>query len=183
MPDQLVRPMPACLRALLVGVLALLAAVSLGAAPAEASKAGGTPRPPTTTLLSAPSVTRSEVRAPDLARAAAVLRLAASLRGIPYAAGGTTTSGFDCSGYTGYVFAGAGLGLPRSSAQQYAAATKVDRAAVLPGDLIFFRDGGGRVYHVAIYAGGGRIWHSQRTGTTVNLTPIYSASWVAGRVL
>jgi cell wall-associated NlpC family hydrolase len=115
--------------------------------------------------------------------AARVLRVAASLAGRPYRYGAVGPGSFDCSGYTRYVFAHAvGRSLPHSSSQQYSVVHHVARSAIRPGDLIFFTSGG-HIYHVAIYAGRGLIWHAPHTGDHVRLAGFTSSSWVAGRVL
>ncbi len=113
---------------------------------------------------------------------AKVLREAAKLKGTPYRYGGTTTRGFDCSGYTGYVYKKAGKKLPRTSRQQYSATKHISRKAAKPGDLVFFRNGGGGVYHVGIYAGGNMLWHSSKPGTPVRKAKIWTSSVAFGRV-
>jgi cell wall-associated NlpC family hydrolase len=113
---------------------------------------------------------------------ARVLREAAKLKGIPYVYGGTSTRGFDCSGYTGYVYKKAGKKLPRTARQQYSASKHISRAAAKPGDLVFFKSGGGSVYHVGIYAGGNMLWHSSRPGRPVAEAQIWTSSVAFGRV-
>lgn len=112
---------------------------------------------------------------------ARVLREAAKLKGIPYVYGGTTTRGFDCSGYTGYVYKKAGKKLPRTSRQQYSATKHISRKAAKPGDLVFFRNGGGGVYHVGIYAGGNMLWHASRPGRPVAKAKIWTSNVAFGR--
>jgi cell wall-associated NlpC family hydrolase len=114
-----------------------------------------------------------QVAAPS---SAGVLGIAASLAGIYYVYGGTTTAGFDCSGYTQYVFARVGINLPRTSQAQQAAATPVSNPQ--PGDLVFFGYPAG---HVGIYAGNGMMWDSPRSGTAVGLHSVYSSSATYGR--
>jgi len=115
--------------------------------------------------------------------AAAVLRLAASLRGRPYHFGAVGPGSFDCSGFTRYVLAHAAhRSLPHSSAAQYRRAHKIAKSAIRPGDLVFFVSRG-HVYHVGIYAGHGLIWHAPHTGDHVRLAAISTSSWVVGRVL
>lgn len=81
--------------------------------------------------------------------------------GVPYVWGGTTTSGFDCSGFTSYVYKKAtGKTIPRTSRAQYAASKKVSRANLKAGDLVFFSATGGTVTHVALYAGNGKLLHA-----------------------
>jgi cell wall-associated NlpC family hydrolase len=120
---------------------------------------------------------------PGVALSTLVVREAAALRGRPYAYGAAGPSSFDCSGYTEYVMAHAAHRyLPHNAAAQYADSRHEPRSAVRPGDLVFFTSGG-HVYHVGIYAGGGRIWHAPHPGSSVRLEPIFSSSWVAGRVI
>lgn len=113
---------------------------------------------------------------------AKVLREAAKLKGTPYRYGGTSPRGFDCSGYTGYVYKKAGKKLPRTSRQQYAATKHISRKAAKPGDLIFFRNSGGGVYHVGIYAGGNMLWHSSKPGVPVKKGKIWASNVAFGRV-
>ncbi|WP_344218375.1 C40 family peptidase [Kribbella sancticallisti] len=113
---------------------------------------------------------------------AKVLREAARLKGTPYRYGGTTARGFDCSGYTGYVYKKAGKKLPRTSRQQYSVTKHISRKAAKPGDLVFFRSGGGGVYHVGIYAGNNTLWHSSKPGTPVAKGKIWSSNVAFGRV-
>jgi cell wall-associated NlpC family hydrolase len=113
---------------------------------------------------------------------AKVLREAAKLKGTPYRYGGTTTRGFDCSGYTGYVYKKAGHKLPRTARQQYAATKHITRKSAKPGDLVFFKSGGGGVYHVGIYAGGNMLWHSSRPGKPVAKAKIWTSSVAFGHI-
>jgi cell wall-associated NlpC family hydrolase len=113
---------------------------------------------------------------------AKVLREAAKLKGTPYRYGGTTTRGFDCSGYTGYVYKKAGKKLPRTSRAQYSATKHISRKTAKPGDLVFFKSGGGGVYHVGIYAGSNLLWHSSKPGVPVRKAKIWSKSVAFGRV-
>jgi peptidoglycan DL-endopeptidase CwlO len=112
---------------------------------------------------------------------ARVLREAAKLKGTPYRYGGTTPRGFDCSGYTGYVYKKAGKSLPRTSRAQYSVTKHISRSAAKPGDLVFFKSGGS-VYHVGIYAGSNMLWHSSRPGRPVAKAKIWTSSVAFGRV-
>jgi cell wall-associated NlpC family hydrolase len=97
------------------------------------------------------------------ATAARVLQTADRYLGVPYVWGGNTPeSGFDCSGFTKYVFAKQGIQLPRTSREQARAGQGValDFGAFAPGDLLLFAEPGEAISHVAIYVGNGRIIHA-----------------------
>jgi peptidoglycan DL-endopeptidase CwlO len=94
------------------------------------------------------------------------------LRGVPYSWGGTTPAGFDCSGFTAYVYATLGITLAHSTYAQWDAGIHIPRSDLQPGDLVFF-DGIG---HVGIYIGGGRFIHAPHTGTVVSIDRL-SGSW------
>lgn len=83
--------------------------------------------------------------------------------GSKYKYGGTTTSGFDCSGFTSYVFAKMNIELSRTSGSQATEGTKVAKADLIPGDLVFFDTSGsnnGGITHVGIYVGDGNFAHA-----------------------
>ncbi|HQV84181.1 MAG TPA: C40 family peptidase, partial [Ornithinibacter sp.] len=84
--------------------------------------------------------------------ASGVVNIARGLLGIPYVYGGSTPSGFDCSGFTQYVFRKAGISIPRTASAQQRAATRVSNPE--PGDLVFF---GSPAWHVGIYTGNGMM--------------------------
>lgn len=96
--------------------------------------------------------------------------------GVPYVWGGTTPAGFDCSGFTGYVYKNAlGKSLPRTSAAQYSASKKISKADLQVGDLVFFNTSGGGVSHVAIYAGNDKLLHA--AGKQVKYSNLYDGYW------
>jgi cell wall-associated NlpC family hydrolase len=139
------------------------------AAPAAAA-ATTTRASRTTTRTAAPAVNAAPVPAPT----GGILGIAAGLSGIYYRYGGTTTSGFDCSGFTSYVYRLAGKSIPRTAEAQRAASTRVSNP--VPGDLIFF---GFPAYHVGIYAGGNMMYDSPRTGKTTGLHVIWTQNSVS----
>ena len=115
------------------------------------------------------------------ATASNIIDEAARHAGKPYRYGATGPDSFDCSGFTGYVFRQFGIELPRTSGAQRAALPAVPKDQKQVGDLIFTHDGGGGVYHVAIYAGNGLIWHSPSSGDVVKLSPIFNDNYSVGR--
>ncbi|MGH3328707.1 MAG: NlpC/P60 family protein [Streptomycetales bacterium] len=110
-----------------------------------------------------------------------VLALAERLEGTPYLWGGETpATGFDCSGFTQYVYGQVGKQIPRTSGGQYVAARQISRAEARPGDLVFFHSVRG-VYHVAIYAGENMVWQSPNPGRSVELAQIWTDAISFGR--
>jgi cell wall-associated NlpC family hydrolase len=90
--------------------------------------------------------------------------------GIPYAWGSSNPAvGFDCSGFTRYVYAQLGVSLPHSAAAQQASVTPVSNPQ--PGDLVFF---GYPAWHVGIYAGNGMIYQATNPGSVSNYMAISS---------
>lgn len=91
------------------------------------------------------------------------------LLGIDYKYGGTTTKGFDCSGFVGYVFDKFKIDLPRTSSAMYGEGSKVNRDDLRPGDLVFFNTSGKGVSHVGIYVGNNKFAHSSTSkGTRID---------------
>ena len=99
--------------------------------------------------------------------------------GTPYVYGGSTPSGFDCSGFVKYVYSQFGVNLNRIAADQSKNGYAVATADMIPGDIICFANYGGSGYigHVGIYVGNGMFIHSPRTGYTVCIESLYSTSY------
>jgi peptidoglycan DL-endopeptidase CwlO len=126
---------------------------------------------PTATRVSRSATRVAPSNRVEAPASAGAVGIAASLAGIPYVYGGTTTSGFDCSGFTQYIFRKLGINLPRTAEQQRQYATPVSNPQ--PGDLVFF---GAPAYHMGIYAGNGMMWDSPHTGSSTGLRSIYSGA-------
>jgi cell wall-associated NlpC family hydrolase len=80
--------------------------------------------------------------------------------GVKYLYGGTTTKGFDCSGFVGYVYKKVGVKLPRTSGAMYKTGKSVSKKNLKTGDLVFFNTSGKGVSHNGIYIGNGKFVHS-----------------------
>jgi len=106
-----------------------------------------------------------------------VLDYASTFLGVPYVYGGSSPKGFDCSGFTSYVYKHFNVSLPHSSASQYTRVTKVSRDNLQPGDLVFFASsaGGSKINHVGIYVGNGNFIHAPRPGKVVCYDSLYSS--------
>ncbi|MFF8953485.1 NlpC/P60 family protein [Streptomyces sp. NPDC014940] len=90
----------------------------------------------------------------------------------PRGRSGESITGFDCSGLTLYAYAKAGITLPRTAAQQYAASEPVKPGQVRPGDLVFYGSSLSSIHHVGIYIGGGWILDAPRPGAQVRYDPM-----------
>lgn len=102
---------------------------------------------------------------------------ALKLRGSRYRYGGTSRGGFDCSGFTRYVYARLGITLPHSSRAQFHCGTPVTRSQLKPGDLVFFARGGRSIGHVGIYIGQNRFVHASNPGRGVVVDSLNSPTY------
>ncbi|MDO4281917.1 MAG: NlpC/P60 family protein [Peptococcaceae bacterium] len=124
----------------------------------------------------------SEEKLPDGTMGAQIVNSALNYLGVPYVWGGTTPSGFDCSGLVQYVFAQNGISLPRTTYDQIKVCTPVSLVALQPGDLVFW--GGSSPYHVGIYMGDGKYVHAPAPGQSVKVQSYSEYPYdTAGRVL
>lgn len=138
-------------------------------------------RPTYTQAAASRTETRTELAsysdAPASASGAAIVEIARRYVGTPYVYGGASPSGFDCSGFTMYVYAQLGISLPRSSSAQRYAGYVVSASEARPGDLIWAPG------HVGIYTGNGNHIAARRPGTALYEGPIYMSNPVFIRVV
>ncbi|MBM3772169.1 MAG: NlpC/P60 family protein [Acidimicrobiia bacterium] len=161
---------------------------------AGCASTGAVPRPfPVPTTAEVPPPRRTPARPPATnpggARAAsaaasggdaalsAVLNTALALVGTPYRNGGSSPEGFDCSGFTQWVFARHHIALPRETREQYATGMRVGRAAVAPGDLVFFSTVAPGASHVGIALDEDQFIHAPSSRGVVRVERRSSTYW------
>ena len=163
--------------------LALLGALALSLFAGACASGRPAPRP-----FPAPPVVRTpaESTAPEpdtptpfewTALTQQVVRTAMDLRGVPYRNGGSDVRGFDCSGFTQYVFAQAGRPLPRETREQFELGTEVPLGEQQPGDLIFFTTTAPGPSHVAIALGGDGFVHAPSSRGVVRVESLTLPYW------
>lgn len=106
-----------------------------------------------------------------------IVKTAEKYLGVRYKFGGGDPSGFDCSGYSSYVYKLNGLLLPHSAQQQFANGKRIGIKKAKPGDLVFFRTSGWKISHVAIYMGDYRFIHAPSRGKSVSFDDIRKDYW------
>jgi len=107
----------------------------------------------------------------------ALVGTALSLRGVPYRDGGSDLTGFDCSGFTQYVFGQYGITLPRSVREQFQTGRPITPQDVAPGDLIFFSTTAPGASHVGIAIGGDEFIHAPSSTGVVRVERMGSSYW------
>ncbi|ODJ59488.1 LysM peptidoglycan-binding domain-containing protein [Brochothrix thermosphacta] len=145
-----------------------------GAASSSVTPKPTTPKPTTPTTTYKPS----KPSAPSTSGLSfnTLFSFAQQFSGTPYVWGGTTPSGFDCSGFTQYVYGNSGVSLNRTAGDQMNQSTKISEGQAKPGDLVFFSyNGGSSIDHVGIYIGNGQMINAQNNG--VKIDNIHGNGW------
>ena len=137
-----------------------------------------------TTNKTSQTATTQATNVPSSGNGSSIVATAKQYLGSKYTYGGSSPStGFDCSGFTSYVFRQHGKSLNRTAAGQYSNGVAVSRANLQPGDLVMFGKSG--INHVAIYIGGGQIIHASTPSTGVRIdslnTGYYNNNYVGAR--
>ncbi len=104
-----------------------------------------------------------------------VLTYAREYFNTPYLYGGTSGSGFDCSGFTSHIYRKIGVTLPRRSLDQYNLLPGVEKPD--PGDLVFFKIDGEKISHVGIYTGEGKFIHAPSSGKKIRYSSLKNSYW------
>jgi peptidoglycan DL-endopeptidase CwlO len=157
------------------------AAAAQARTPPPAAQAQAASAAPAEQVAAAPEAAAAPASAPQAAPAAAppsryggVVGIAMQYLGTPYRWGGGDPSGFDCSGFTAYVYGKLGVSLPHYTGAQWSMGVAVSSGDLQPGDLVFF-DG---LNHVGLYIGGGQFIHAPHTGDVVKISSL-GDSWYA----
>ena len=111
-----------------------------------------------------------------------IVKIAAQYKGTPYKWSGTTPDGFDCSGFTSYVYKKAGMTIPRTTSLQYGSGQSVNRSDLQKGDLVFFMQWPviGFILppnHVGIYIGNNQFIHAPSSGGSVRYDSLNNSYW------
>ena len=159
-----------------LSVAVVLAAASLSAACASSGNLKPQPFPlPGGSPAPAPNV--GTVPAPELA--ATLIAIALSFRGTPYRNGGSDPTGFDCRGFTQWLFAQHGVALPRDVDEQFKLGNKIKADELRPGDLVFFHTVSRGASHVGILVADDQFVHAPSSKGVVRVESINSSYWSA----
>ena len=148
----------------------------------ETSRGTITPRNADTTTTEQKQ-TENKANVTSSGKGSTILQTAQRYIGCKYIYGGSSPSGFDCSGFTSYVYHAHGVSLSRTAAGQYSNGVAVKRSDLQPGELVMFGKSG--INHVGIYAGGGKIVHAANPSRGVTTDTInsgyYNKNYVGAR--
>jgi cell wall-associated NlpC family hydrolase len=166
-------------RAATVGAIALCALVSACASSGTAPRPFPAPgaRPPEGVPPVGAADPGHPLASEAQTRASQIVGRALELQGIPYRNGGSDPAGFDCSGFTQYVFATAGLRLPRETRDQFQLGRDVRPGDQRPGDLVFFSTTAPGASHVGIALGGSRFVHAPSSRGVVRVESMDVSYW------
>jgi len=166
-------------------ILIVLTAAAL--ASACASSGANRPRPfptPAGSSAPAPAAPAPTPATPVAPRAElpqdqdqALIATALSFRGTPYRNGGSDPTGFDCSGFTQWVFAQHGIALPREAEQQFKVGEKIKQDDLKPGDLVFFQTESRGASHVGIFVADDQFVHAPSSRGVVRVEYVNSTYW------
>lgn len=158
--------------------------MAVGVLTAACASSGATPRPfpspsQSTEAPSSPSSPSPGEPSPatPLSPDTTLIGTALNLRGVPYRNGGSDPNGFDCSGFTQYVFAQHGLALPRETREQFQVGEKIKLEDVRTGDLVFFHTVARGASHVGIAVSDDEFVHAPSTAGVVRVEHLSSAYW------
>jgi cell wall-associated NlpC family hydrolase len=157
---------------------ALIGAIALAGFAGGCASTGSVPRP-----FPSPGPRPADARPGAEATAAtdrdtyALIGTALELRGVPYRSGGADPDGFDCSGFTQYVFGRHGVGLPRSVREQFDMGRTIRPNDLREGDLLFFAIDGSDATHVAIAVGGDSFVHAPSNSGVVRVERLGARYW------
>jgi cell wall-associated NlpC family hydrolase len=166
---------------LIAASLLASACASTGAVPRPFPMPGGVRPPISSPPISEPPTTSVPSTAVqpghDAFDSYALVGTALSLRGVQYRNGGADPTGFDCSGFTQYVFAQYGVGLPREVRDQFESGKPVSADDMQPGDLVFFTTTGPGPTHVGIAIGSDQFVHAPSSTGVVRVERVGTAYW------
>lgn len=188
MSNETARQMRQAMAALVLALTAAACVSTKGAVPRPFPMPAGAPpaaKAPASRPAEAPGETArledpvmTSAPASDVAAlVSSVVDTALSLRGVPYRNGGSDPTGFDCSGFTQWVFSRHTLVLPREVKDQFAVGEKVKRQDLRPGDLLFFATTSRQVSHVAIALDGDAFVHAPSTNGVVRVEHLSTEYW------
>ena len=168
-----------------MGTRRLLAAAAfvLSVLTAACASSQAVPRPfPTPGVSAAPLPEASAAaqpadEAPAPSADTTLIDTALGLRGVPYRNGGSDPNGFDCSGFTQYVFARHGIALPRDTREQFQVGEKIKLKDIQRGDLVFFHTVASSVSHVGIAVNDDEFVHAPSTAGVVRVEHLSSSYW------
>ncbi|MFN7018048.1 MAG: NlpC/P60 family protein [Fimbriimonadales bacterium] len=129
---------------------------------------------PSSAKIASRNPSRAELAARVSEETPSAVRRALGYLGTRYRYGGSNARGFDCSGFTSYIYRQYGISLPHSASAQYRLGRAVSRSELQPGDLVFFRTRGRRVSHVGIYIGNGKFVHASSARGRVRIDTLDS---------